>query len=160
MKCNHKYVHYLHFIFECSFFQRRCEFDSIGSTQFKSSFNFRFRWAGCNIQYCEIGKKHRFWYLFSYMRLGWPGSRIWAGIFIKTFFFTCGSIYIYSSRRLYSTFWAVILVFDSWFLILFFSDIEPCIFVEIFFSCKVTRLDFFFFFERAKRLSVKGISLD
>ena len=58
----------------------------------------------------------------------------------------------------------MILVFDSWFLVLFLSDIEPYNFVENFFSCKVIRLDFFFcFFEVAESensLSVKGISLD
>ena len=55
------------------------------------------------------------------------------------------------------------MVFDSWFLVLILTDIEPYNFVENFFSCKVIRLDFFFFFEVAeseKSLSVKGISLD
>ena len=67
----------------------------------------------------------------------------------------------YSARRLDSTFWAVILVFDSWFLVLFLTDIEPCNFVEIFFHTKLQGS--IFFFEGAEsrgRLSVKGISLD
>ena len=58
----------------------------------------------------------------------------------------------------------MILVFDSWFSVLFLSDIEPYNFVENFFSGKVIRLDIFFcFFEVAeseKSLTVKGISLD
>ena len=58
----------------------------------------------------------------------------------------------------------MILVFDSWFLVLFLTDVEPYNFVENFFSRKVIRLDFFFFFcevaESENSLSVKGISLD
>ena len=58
----------------------------------------------------------------------------------------------------------MILVFDSWFLVLFLSDIEPYNFVENFFSCKVIRLDMYILFfevpESEKSLSVKGISLD
>ena len=38
------------------------------------------------------------------------------------------------------------MVFGSWFLVLILTDIEPYNFVENFFSCKVIRLDFFFFF--------------
>ena len=56
------------------------------------------------------------------------------------------------------------MVFDSWFLVLIVTDIEPYNFVENFFSRKVIRLDFFFFFfevaESENSLSVKGISLD
>ena len=51
----------------------------------------------------------------------------------------------YSARRLNSTFWEVISVFDSWFLVLFLSDIEPYNFVENSFSCKIIRLDLNFF---------------
>ena len=54
------------------------------------------------------------------------------------------TVFFYSARRLNSTFWAVILVFDSWFLVLFLSDIEPYNFVEIFLR-KVLRLDILFF---------------
>ena len=57
----------------------------------------------------------------------------------------------YSARHLNSTFWEVISVFDSWFLVLFLSDIEPYNFVENFFT-EVA--------ESEKILSVKGISLD
>ena len=52
---------------------------------------------------------------------------------------------LYNARRLNSAFWAVILVFDSCFLVLFLSDIEPYNFVENFFWCKVIRLNFLFF---------------
>ena len=43
----------------------------------------------------------------------------------------------YSARYLNSTFWEVISVFDSWFLVLFLSDIEPYNFVENFFHAKL-----------------------
>ena len=55
------------------------------------------------------------------------------------------------------------MVFDSWFLVLILTDIEPYNFEDNFFSRKVIRLDFFFFFEvveSEKSLSVRGISLD
>ena len=59
---------------------------------------------------------------------------------------TCTLRTCYSARRLNSTFWEMILVFDSWFSVLFLSDIEPYNFVENFFSSKVIRLDIFFLF--------------